>query len=123
MARRERRFVRLILCILLAASTAGISSKVGFAQSASAGAIVGKVTDPSGAVVSDAKVIAKNVQTGSSYETVSASTGDYRFQNVLPGTYDVTATATGFKQTVRTGIAVQVASLSPLNIEMSVGGQ
>ncbi len=114
--RKSSSWVALACAFALSAGNA-------WAQSANAGAIAGKITDSTGAVISDAKVNAKNTATGTNYDTVSSSTGDFRFQNVLPGAYDVTITAAGFKQSVRTGIVVQVASLSPVNVTLDVGGQ
>ena len=80
------------------------------------GSIAGNVLDPSGAVVVDAKVTAKNVETGSSYETQSSSAGAYRLPNVSIGTYDVTVSAPSFKAAHLTGVVVQVGTTSALNV-------
>src|SRR5580700_3451370 len=61
------------------------------------GSIAGNVLDPSGAVVQNVKVVAKSTTTGATYETVSSTAGTYRFPNLNIGSYDLTATATGFK--------------------------
>src|SRR5579883_631763 len=82
------------------------------------GAIAGNVFDPSGAVVANAKIVAREKNTGSTYETVSSSAGAYRFPNLKIGTYDVTATAPGFKSAILTGVAVQTATTSALDIRM-----
>ncbi len=85
------------------------------------GAIAGNVFDPSGAVVANAKIVAREKNTGSTYETVSSSAGAYRFPNLKIGTYDVTATAPGFKSAILTGVAVQTATTSALDIRMQTG--
>lgn len=85
------------------------------------GSIAGNVLDPSGAVVVDAKVTAKNVETGSSYETQSSSAGAYRLPNVSIGTYDVTVSAPSFKAAHLTGVVVQVGTTSALNVSLQAG--
>lgn len=85
------------------------------------GSIAGNVFDPSGAVVSGAKLTAKGVQTGSVYETVSSTAGFYRFPNLNIGSYDITVTAPGFKTVTLTGILVQVATTSALDVKLTAG--
>lgn len=86
------------------------------------GSIAGNVVDPSGALVPNAKLTATNKSTGSVYETVSSSSGSYRFPNLSIGTYDVKASAPGFKETTSSGVVVQVATVSSLEIRLSAGG-
>lgn len=85
------------------------------------GSIAGNVMDPSGAMVTNAKIVAKERNTGTTYETVSSSAGAYRFPNVSIGTYDITATAEGFKAATLTGVLVQVATTSALDIKLQTG--
>jgi Carboxypeptidase regulatory-like domain len=85
------------------------------------GSIAGVVTDPSGAVVPNAKITAKDTSRGTTYETVSSSAGTYRFSNLNIGTYDVTASAAGFKTTTLTGVPVQVATTAALDIHFQTG--
>jgi hypothetical protein len=86
------------------------------------GSIAGNVVDPSGALVPNAKLTATNKSTGAVYETVSSSSGSYRFTNLSIGTYDVKASAPGFKETTSSGVVVQVATISSLEIKLSAGG-
>src|SRR5215471_8293482 len=85
------------------------------------GSIAGVVTDPSGAVVANAKIVAKDRNTGSAYQTVSSSAGAYRFSNMNIGTYDVTANAPGFKGATMTGVLVQTATTVALDISLQTG--
>src|SRR6516164_5082197 len=64
------------------------------------GTIVGTVFDASGAVVSGAKVSAKNVATGAVLSVTSGSGGTYAIPNVPPGTYDISAQIAGFNTAV-----------------------
>nr|MBA3439914.1 carboxypeptidase regulatory-like domain-containing protein [Pyrinomonadaceae bacterium] len=61
------------------------------------GNISGSVVDPTGAVVPNAKITARNVATGITQETESTSEGVYRFSELPAGVYTLTATAQGFK--------------------------
>lgn len=92
-----------------------------FAQS-SGGAISGNVLDPSGAVIPGATLIATGANTNTSYTAISTSTGSYRISEMTLGTYSLSATAPGFKQTNLTGILVQVNSVSSIDVHLSPGG-
>ena len=91
-----------------------------FAQT-NQGQISGNVFDPSGAQVAGASIVAKNEQTGSSYTTQSTSAGAFRFPSIELGRYTLTTTASGFQQTVNTGIEVRVQTVTAFDIRLSVG--
>jgi hypothetical protein len=106
---------------LLMALTIFVFSSAAVGQ-ANQGAIAGVVEDSSGAVVPNAKLTATGKATGSVYETVTTSSGSYRFPNLRIGTYDLTVTATGFKSPTLTGILVQVATTTAVDVKLSAGG-
>jgi len=106
-------------CILLTLFTAAFFLTA-VAQT-NQGSIAGVVTDPSGAMVANAKITAKEKNTGTTYSTVSSSAGAYRFPNVNIGTYDITASASGFKTTNLTGVRVQTATTAALDIALQTG--
>lgn len=85
------------------------------------GIIAGNVLDSTGAVVANAKIIAKNEATGSVYNTVSTSAGSYRFPSISLGRYTLTTTAPGFKATVNTGVEVRVGSTTAFDITLNIG--
>lgn len=91
-----------------------------FAQSVR-GSLSGIVTDPTGAVVADANIVAVNVATGVSSATVSTSSGSYQFAELPLGTYKVTVTATGFKTASYSNVVVQVNTTTALNVKLSLG--
>src|SRR5947209_14662123 len=86
------------------------------------GSISGTVTDPQGAVVANAAVKAKNVDTGIVSTTTSDNSGNFRL-NLLPvGTYAVEVTAQGFKTATHTNVPVAAGGDTGLgNIHMTVG--
>jgi len=85
------------------------------------GSILGVVHDPTQAVVAGARVVATNVETNLSRETMSAADGAYRILALPPGTYTVTATAAGFQQYITKGIDVKVNDQLRIDITLQVG--
>ncbi len=87
------------------------------------GSMAGSVTDPTGAVIPNAKIQAKNEVTGTVRDTVSTSAGAYHFTQLPIGRYDITVTAPGFQNESLTGVQVNLQTTTALNITMQVGGQ
>ncbi|HET6932624.1 MAG TPA: TonB-dependent receptor [Candidatus Acidoferrum sp.] len=85
------------------------------------GAIAGSVVDSSGGAITGAEIVATGVDTHSVYNTVSSSTGAYRFTNLALGTYNLTVTAKGFKVAQFTGVVVQINSTVSLDVTMQPG--
>ena len=83
--------------------------------------IVGTVTDPSGALVPNAKVVVENPQKGFVRELTTNSVGAYSVAPVPVGGYTVTVQATGFKQSIRTGITLAVGQIQRIDVTLSVG--
>jgi len=85
------------------------------------GRILGRVADPSGAVLSAVKVTATNDATGVARDTSSNDSGDYVFPDLPVGTYSLSFDLTGFKKTVRHAIALDVNQVITLNMTMQLG--
>jgi len=68
--------------------------------------LTGKVTDPSGATVPNAQVIATKTDTNTHFETKSSADGLYTIPFLSPGAYELTAEAAGFKKFVQSGIQI-----------------
>ncbi|NWG14008.1 MAG: TonB-dependent receptor [Acidobacteria bacterium] len=85
------------------------------------GGLVGTVRDAQGAVVPGVTVVITNVGTGLRLETVTDDAGSYVFRNLLPGTFDMTLTMTGFKELRRTGIVVAVGTPRRQDVTLEVG--
>lgn len=112
----NRVFISSVLLALIAVLFSSMAS-----GQENQGAIAGNVVDPSGALVAGAKLTARARQTGTVYQAVTTSAGSYRFPNVNIGTYDLTVSASGFKTTTLTGIAVQVASTAAVDVKLATG--
>ena len=80
------------------------------ATSATTGTLRGQVTDPSGAVVSNATV-AILVSGGPTHSATSGRNGAYEIGNLPPGKYTVTANAQGFSVFVQNDVDVAGAKL------------
>ena len=81
---------------------------VGFAQNSNSGDIRGTVTDSSGALVPGATVTVTNNDTGVISRFVSNNDGIYDTNSILPGSYTVEFSKTGFKSFKRGPIPLQV---------------
>ncbi|HVI10779.1 MAG TPA: carboxypeptidase regulatory-like domain-containing protein [Candidatus Binatia bacterium] len=90
------------------------------AQGAS-GRIVGRVADPSGAVLTNVKVTLTNEATGISRDTQSNGSGDFTFVEVAPATYTVQFELTGFKKNIQKGVIVDVNQVVTLNSALQIG--
>jgi Carboxypeptidase regulatory-like domain/TonB-dependent Receptor Plug Domain len=81
----------------------------------------GTVTDPSGGVVAGANISVTNSATGISRDTTSDSAGLYTIPNLIPGTYEVRVSATGFSTSVQSNLTLAVGQQQQINFAMQVG--
>ncbi len=81
------------------------------------GSIQGVVLDPSGAIVPNAKLTLTNTATQVQTEATSASSGEYRFASLAPGSYKLSASASGFSQTE---LRVTLETSQNLNLPVSL---
>src|ERR1017187_269785 len=86
------------------------------------GRILGRVADPTGAVVGGVKVTAVNEATGISRDSQTNDSGDYVFPDLPVGTYTLSFELTGFKKGIRKSIALDINQVITLNMTMQLGG-
>ena len=84
------------------------------------GAISGLVTDATGARIRGATVIVSNKNTGLKRTLLTSDAGDYSAPALIPGMYEVTGDARGFKQISREA-AVEAGNTTSVNLVMQVG--
>jgi hypothetical protein len=82
--------------------------------------ITGTVYDPSGAAIPSATVTVKSVDTGTVRELTASASGAYTATDLLPGDYQVTATAPGFVQ-VQQRVTASVGAKIALDLHLQVG--
>ncbi|MFY9844411.1 MAG: carboxypeptidase regulatory-like domain-containing protein [Terriglobales bacterium] len=110
-----RLFCGFALCSLCL-----ICSTLLFAQG-TGGRILGRVSDPSGALLAGVKVTLTNEATNVSSESTTNSSGEFGFPQVPVGSYTVSFDLTGFKTNVEKGVAVSLNQIVTLNTTLQIG--
>jgi hypothetical protein len=81
----------------------------------------GTVTDPNGAVIPGAKVVATHDPTKRDFTGATTDSGIYVFGSLPVGPYTVTVTQPGFKKSVQTGVDILLNTRQTLDFKMAVG--
>lgn len=114
---RWRSRLTLLVCLIFAFSLAALGQL-------GSGQLEGAVSDPTGALVPNATVTVKNVDTGMTRQTTTNASGDYRFVDLVPGTYEVTVAATGFKGgTARVEVIVGTTATADVKLAVQAAGE
>ena len=114
-----RRMAGSVLAVGLILLTAWAATLRG--QAGASAQISGLVSDPSGALVPNAKVTATHAATGLVRTTLSGPDGLYVIPNLPVGSYKLEVQASGFETYVQTGILLQVSDTVTINITLRVG--
>jgi hypothetical protein len=83
--------------------------------------LTGVVSDPTQALVAQANVKLKDMQSGSLRDSVTNNEGFYTFVSVPPGTYELTIEAKGFDRSRVTGVALGGGEKRNINVTLKVG--
>lgn len=110
-----RRLVVLTTVFVL--SLAGVVQ----AQSTTSALLTGRISDPSKAVISEAKVTVVNTDTNIRYESLTDKVGSYYVANLPPGMYRIEVEKLGFKTVTKPGIILHVQDALEINFEMALG--
>jgi len=92
------------------------------AQSTNA-SVAGRLTDPSKAVIPDAKVAAINEGTNVRYESESNASGEYHLTNLPPGGYRIESEKTGFRKSIKPDVLLHVEDNFQIDFEMTLGAE
>jgi hypothetical protein len=109
-----------IIPAILAALGLSVLVSVSVRAQVAGGTLSGAVTDPSRAVIPNAKLTITRTAAGVALAAVTDSAGFYTAPNLVPGTYEVTIAAPGFTTQVQTGITLTVGATRVLNITLNV---
>jgi len=120
-ASNQRTRIRGLVLSIAVLSVIFSSSHFTLAQTTTTGQLIGQVTDPTGALVPQAKVELRDTATGAVRTTTTDSAGQYALAQIAPGTYSLTVSAHGFAQTVVPSVTVQVGKTANINVELKVG--
>jgi hypothetical protein len=85
------------------------------------GVITGTISDPAGALVPDAEVVATNPASGVVFKGVTTGTGNFTIPYVPSGTYDLTIEVAGFRRYEQKGVRVQVAQTVRVDVTLQLG--
>ncbi len=109
----KRFIVSLFFCVACLALSA-------YAQ-VTTGIVAGTVTDQTGAVVPDAPVSITNTATGATRAQNTNSAGDYRFEAMPTGTYQVEVKAANFKESVTNAVEVHASTTTMVDVKLQLG--
>ncbi len=108
--------IKITVTVLLCVCGAGIVQ----AQQIT-GTISGSVSDPTGAYIPGVNLTLTNLATGVKQNTVTQRSGTFYFNNINPGTYGLTAEASGFRTALVNNVQVEVGRTTIANIHLLVG--
>jgi hypothetical protein len=116
----ERRAVRAqflvcILCALVVCLTPRLDAQTGRAT------ITGAVTDPTGAAIPGASVVAVQTETRVEYRTATNESGYYTLPSLPISQYAVTFSAAGFRELVRGGISLESGQAARIDAVLQLG--
>lgn len=117
------KFMQIFARLLIAAAICALP-KLALAQGGVTGSIVGYVLDQTGQPLKGVKVVARSdTQIGGGKTTYSDDDGMFRFVGLLPGTFEVTASAARLRTVLQKDIAVGVNSSADISLVMEVESQ
>jgi len=109
-----------LIAVLVAAVSVFVNAPESVAQTV-AGRILGTIRDSQGAVVPNASVSAKNLETGAERTILSDASGGFNITSVPAGSYEVTVSAPGFQKEVRSGVTLTVGATLRVDFTLNVG--
>jgi Carboxypeptidase regulatory-like domain/TonB dependent receptor len=98
--------------------TALLSAAPLLAQNAS---LTGRITDPSKALISDARVAAISTGTNARYQATTDASGEYVLANLPPSTYRIEVEKPGFKKLVKPEVILHVQDALKIDFETTLG--
>jgi hypothetical protein len=109
-----RNLLRFLTVLIVSA----VCSLTIFGQASS---LSGAVVDPTDDVIPGANVMIKNMTTGAEFKATTAGNGTFSIPALDPGTYTVTITAPGFKQSVIRDVKVEASVPASVRVSLEVG--
>src|SRR5712664_307079 len=116
-----KRFGKATIPILFFASFLLLSTTCVFAQVTASGALGGTVVDKNGALIKGATVTVTNKATGQTRTATTEDNGEYKIDLLVPGRYDIKATASGFGDATSENVEVLIGQTNTLNFTMNPG--
>ncbi len=111
------RTIKLVLAVCILTAVTCLSA---LAQTTTS-SIFGTISDPAGAVIPNARVVAVNTATGVHYAAITDSTGGFRITQLPPGPYTLEASSSGFATKQTTPFTLFVAQALQQNLSLATG--
>jgi len=108
------RLIAIVFCVLVLMNGTAVAQT-------SRGTLTGVITDPTGAAVVTATVTITHLDTNVKRQTTTNDAGVYRFDAVDLGTYSLSVQKTGFRTHDTTGVAIQAAHTTDIDVRLEVG--
>lgn len=109
----------VLACLLLFVSFAtGVSAQ----NVVLTGAIAGRVTDARGSILPHTPVVLRNLDTGVEETAASGRSGLYQFVALMPGTYSISASVPGFRETTAL-VRVLVGNATQQDLRLQPGSR
>ncbi len=105
----------LAIALLLGLSSLAVLAQTGTSR------ITGTVVDQTGALLPGAKVTAKNEATGVTFTATTNAAGNYSFDSVIIGSYEIKVEAQGFRTFASSANVLSVGSALVVDVSMQVG--
>jgi hypothetical protein len=83
--------------------------------------VQGTISDSSGALVPDAKVILKDLENGKIQETNSSGEGFYRILGLAPGKYELTVEKAGYKKSLSENVTINAEKIQGVDVILEIG--
>jgi hypothetical protein len=110
-----RAAARVAACAALLALPAAAQETINF------GSVSGRITDEQGAVVPEARVVARQIDTNQAAEQLSDPSGRFRFPYLRVGRYEIVVSRAGFADATR-AVTVSIGSAFELPMTLRVAG-
>jgi outer membrane receptor protein involved in Fe transport len=111
-----RSILFLLLAFLLGCSSA-------FAQGTSSSAVAGTITDQTGGLIKGAAVTVTNKANGQTRSATTNDSGEYKFDFLPAGRYDIKVSASGFGDVIAENVELLIGKTSTLDFSMNPGVQ
>src|SRR5216684_3756931 len=109
------KFTRVLGLLVILLLPVAVSAQV------SGGTVSGKVTDSTGALIPGAQVAIRNTATGVTTSLIANEDGIYRASNLLPGDYEITASAPNFTSFLQKGVTLTVGADLTIDLKLTAG--